>query len=147
MPTLSEWKEQNRATLIEQFAEQYGHQIQEWPDFIEAEYEKAQPLPELPQGLRSPLLVVAYKGETGNRSIVLRDLNTQATYRLEPSTIDGWEIPAATEANRKGHSIIVTLTPAMVALHLSTGELYRDAPPPRRLRKPAKSTMTRKAKP
>lgn len=138
VPTYREWVGNNRAALAEQFAEQYGHQIHEWPDFAEAEYEKAHPLPELPQGLRSPLLVVAYKGETGNRSIVLRDLNTQATYRLEPSTIDGWEIPAATDIHRKGHSIIVKLTPAMVALHLATGELYRDGPPPRRLSKPKK---------
>lgn len=134
MPTFSEWKEQNRTELAERFAEQYGHQHHEWPDFAEAEYEKAHPLPELPQGLRSPLLVVSYKGETGNRSMVLRDLNSHATYRLEPSTIEGWEIPPAREAHRTGHSIIVRLTPEMVALHLSTGELYRDTPPPRRLR-------------
>lgn len=138
VPSFSEWRANNRAALADEFAEQYGHQIHEWPDFIEAEYEKAHPLPELPQGLRSPLLVVAYKGETGNRSMVLRDLNTQATYRLEPSTIEGWEIPGATAEHHKGHSIIVTLTPSMVALHLPTGELYRDTPPPRRLNKPKK---------
>lgn len=132
-PTLTEWKADNRAALAEQFADEYGHQIQEWPDFAEAEYFKAHPLPAFPQGLRGPLLVVAYKGETGNRSMVLRDLNTQATYQLEPGTIEGWEIPAASAYHRKGHSIIVTLKPAMVALHLATGELYTDAPPPRRL--------------
>jgi hypothetical protein len=111
------------------------------------EHEKDTALPELPQGLRSPMTVVAYKGITGKSTIVLRDLNTQAMYRLDASTIKGWEIPAATKANQEGDSIIVTLTPSMVALHLSTGELYREGPPPSslHLRKPAKATRTRKA--
>lgn len=87
-------------------------------------------LPQLPQDLRTPLCVVSQKGMTGNKSWVLRDLKTDQDYELTPSTIAGWDIP---EGELRGPGIIVTMLPECVVLQLSTGELYRDVPPPSRL--------------
>lgn len=68
----------------------------------------AAPLQQLPQGLRSAFDVVSYKGVTGNKTWVLRDLQSQLNYQLEPATIQGWEIPPANAAHDSGPSIIVT---------------------------------------
>lgn len=119
--------------MIKQFADEYGHQIDNWPDHAKAEYNQTT-LPEMPQGLCSPSTVVAYKGETGSRVIVVCDSQTKTLYQLNPSTIELWDVVPATAIHRTGHSIIISLTPHMVALHLPTGEVYKDAPPPRVLR-------------
>lgn len=87
-------------------------------------------LPQLPPDLRTHLHVVSHKGMTGNKSWVLRDLKTDQDYELTPSTIAGWDIP---EGELSGPGIIVTMLPECVVLQLSTGQLYRDVPPPARL--------------
>lgn len=92
---------------------------------------KSKALPQFPQGLLSKFDVVSQQGETGSKTWVLRDMNSQLEYELSPATIEGWDIPAAPS---KGPSIIVALKPSMVAMHLPTGEFYRDAPPPSRFR-------------
>ncbi|GGM26404.1 hypothetical protein ACFQDN_21655 [Pseudomonas asuensis] len=92
---------------------------------------KSQSLPQLPQGLRSEFEVVKQEGEPGRRTWVLRDVATHVEYELSPSTVEGWDIPVAAS---KGPSIIVALNPSMVAMHLPTGEFYRDKPPPSRFR-------------
>ena len=118
--------------MITKFADEYGHQIDNWPDHAKAEYDRTT-LPELPQQLCSPAIVVAFKGETGSRVILVCDSQTKMMYQLKPSTIQSWDVPPATSLHRTGHSIIISLTPYMVALHLPTGEVYKDAPPPRRI--------------
>lgn len=89
---------------------------------------------ELPQGLRSEFEVISQQGTTGRKTWVLRDLQSQIEYQLSPATVQGWDIQAISPVHAGGHSIIVVLEPGeMVAMHLPTGEFYRDAPPPSRL--------------
>ncbi len=89
---------------------------------------------ELPQGLRTAFEVISQQGTTGRKTWVLRDLQSQIEYRLSPATIQGWDIQAIGPVHAGGPSIIVVLEPGeMVAMHLPTGEFYRDAPPPSRL--------------
>lgn len=86
---------------------------------------------ELPQGLRTAFEVISQQGTTGRKTWVLRDLQSQIEYQLSPATIQGWDIQAIGPVHAGGHSIIVVLEPGeMVAMHLPTGEFYRDAPPP-----------------
>lgn len=92
-------------------------------------------LPTFPQGLRSTFDVVSQTGAVGNKTWVVRDLNSQVDYQLEPSTIKGWEIAAENPTHSHGPSIIVTLKPSMVAMLLSTGEFYGAKPPPSGLRR------------
>lgn len=89
--------------------------------------DKTDHLPQLPQGLKTELHVVSHKGMTGNKTWVLRDLQTDELYELTPSTIAGWDIP---EGQLDGPGIIVTMVPDCVTLQLSNGQLYRDLPPP-----------------
>ncbi|HAT2715945.1 TPA: hypothetical protein I8303_004761 [Aeromonas hydrophila] len=89
---------------------------------------------ELPQGLRTAFEVISQQGTTGRKTWVLRDLQSQIEYQLSPATIQGWDIQAIGPVHAGGPSIIVVLEPGeMVAMHLPSGEFYRDAPPPSRL--------------
>jgi hypothetical protein len=88
-------------------------------------------IPQLPQGLRSEFDVVSYQGPEGGKTWVLVDLKSQQRYQLSPATIQGWDIPSAPG---EGPSIIVTMKPTMVIMDLPTGEFYRHAPLPNRLR-------------
>lgn len=88
---------------------------------------------ELLQGLRTAFEVISQQGTPGRKTWVLRDLQSQIEYQLSPATIQGWDIQAIGPVHAEGPSIIVVLEPGeMVAMHLPTGEFYRDAPPPSR---------------
>ena len=41
MPTLGDWIDLHRERLAGAFSALYGHQVQEWYDFVEAEYASA----------------------------------------------------------------------------------------------------------
>lgn len=91
---------------------------------------KSKALRQFQHGLLSEFEVVSQQGETGSKTLVLRDVKSQIDYELSPATIEEWDIP---EAPARGPSIIVALKPYMVAMHLPTGKFYRDALPPSRL--------------
>lgn len=82
---------------------------------------------QLPEGLQTELEVVSFKGKPGNKTWVLREVETGKVYELKPSTIDGRAIP---KGKVDGIGIIVRTSPDFVMLELGSGQLYRDAPPP-----------------
>lgn len=103
-----------------------AHARTEWETFGPHVGDETDQLPQLPKGLRTSLHVVGHKGMTGNKTWVLRDLESDELYELSPSTIEGWDIP---EGQLDGPGIIVTMVPYCVTLQLSNGQLYRDQPP------------------
>lgn len=88
---------------------------------------------ELPEGLTTSFEVDAQVGLPGQKTWVLRDLQSGRRYRVTPKTAARWKM--RTRRDGLTHSIILAMGPSgYIAMHLGSGEVYRTGAPPARLR-------------